>query len=291
MTAKHKLKLGAVAAVSFAVLVIVAVGTDEPMSALRHEEFETSISNLIGNYSQFSGYVTDVKGAQLDLEQILCARDAFRFIQDAEGLRRKDAGSVCDDLFSKAFRCHTNKFLNILAQENDTNVPNDPAQPLAKDALGTAMFLAADMGRRDLLSNQFAQLESFRIRVGPELSETLKAHPKGSAFFLMISDGVPDNRFQVNVLRLAALRSGNAEMLKRVDGLCDQAGMGKSPVLSGTWDARSTKLSTVCSSLWKKPATQPGAGFDAYDWPFGELFWNFEEQRDLVRKLEAAVLD
>ena len=106
--------------------------------------------------------------------------------------------------------------------------------------LSAALFITADATNLDILEKQFAQLDQWRAEIEP-LAKLQNRHLTNIiAPALFDSTITPDYRLQVNVLRLAALRTGNAEMLKRVDEACAGIQMTTNILPIVAWNAETT---------------------------------------------------
>lgn len=130
--------------------------------------------------------------------------------------------------------------------------------------LSAALFIAADTGNPDILEKQFVQLDQWRAEIEP-LARLQNRHITVITI-TALDDSVitPDYRLQVNVLRLAALRSGNAEMLKKVDEACAGIQMKTNMIPIVAWNAETTAFELLLDSPL---ATSKGVTtYTFYDW-------------------------
>jgi hypothetical protein len=150
-----------------------------------------------------------------------------------------------------------------------------------------AMLAIAETGRRDILAEQFTQLDEFRKRsiIQIEKVVTNEFHRK-----LRIEFCVPDARFQLNVLRLAALRdpkSGDA--LEKVDAYCRSLNMTTNQIPIVAWNARTTWFETRVGS--RPDASKGVTMYSLYDWDGSFLNPNrSDEKRAIVQKVRDLAL-
>jgi hypothetical protein len=154
------------------------------------------------------------------------------------------------------------------------------------------MFIAADTARLDVLEQQFAQLDQWRDEIEPlaKLPNQRISTNVPALFDFVIA---PDFRLQVNVLRLAALRSGNSEMLKRVDEECARIQMKSKTIPIVSWNAETTIFELRLDSPLDK--SKGVTEYTFYNWSdkmrpvsSGGLLLNID-QKTFVRELESIV--
>ena len=197
-------------------------GKERMLATLKDENLDQSINQLFEDREQyiFPFGITSKVGVdpQQNLEQMLSDRRFVKVLQEIKSLSNSEGKAKCELLFSRAFQQHTNACRIMV------NWALDPsAQPFHQDllyskmALSAAVFITADTTNLDILEEQFAQLDQWRAKIEP-LARLQNRHITVITI-RALDDSVitPDYRLQVNVLRLAAFRSGNAEMLKKVD--------------------------------------------------------------------------
>ena len=262
---------------------------DNLVAALKKERPPELINNLITNDQQYfdPGFSTSRSFAQIDLEIALSSRRFIKFLQSVEKLSKMDREITCRQFFSKAFQAHTNAIYVILNHEdNPSSAANDLSLFGTKEAICEAMFIIADIGRLDLLSAQFAQIDQFRKEIEPVIEIHKSKHPFG-VWAMLQHSFVPDRRFEVNVLRLAAIRSGSKDKLEKFDAQCDAINMQKREVPIVAWDARKT---------WFERPVQRSVPFDkivlnlvAYDWAEDDSH-NYRLQDETASKLRSIVL-
>ena len=126
------------------------------------------------------------------------------------------------------------------------------------------MFIAAETTNLDLLEKQFSQLDQWRAEIEP-LAKLQNRHLTNITF-TALDDSVitPDYRLQVNVLRLAALRSGNAEMLKKVDEACAGIQMKTNTIPIVAWNAETTVFELLPDS--PLDTSKGVTTYTFYDW-------------------------
>ena len=177
--------------------------------------------------------------AQWDLEHVLRTPRAVKVLQDIQKLPPGDCRAACRNLFARAFQAQTNFFDRFIRRLDDPTIPqkNLPVH-CSSLTLALAMFATADSGQRDLLADQFAQLDRYvdegKSRLGSRQTEKARLFLQMFPWWIF---PVPDNRFQVNVLRLAALRERSGKLLSLVDAECDRLGMEKTEMPVERWEA------------------------------------------------------
>jgi hypothetical protein len=162
---------------------------------MRAETVYESMRNLITIYPQFNS-VAVWPGPQTHLETMLRAARARKVIQTVESLPTQEQERTCRALFDLAITAHTNQIK--LTGQSRTKAPSWVSPQGALMSVCVAMFTTADLGLRGLLAEEFAQLDAVPDLVPSGLSSLVqRATSKLS---------VPDSRFQLNLLRLVALR-------------------------------------------------------------------------------------
>lgn len=251
---------------------------DAIIGPLSNESLEQSMGRLIDPDNQY-GYITGILGGQNDLEAMLQNRRSVKVLQEIEKLPAKERPANCRQMFVQALEAHTNAWnMSLRGYEYPAFMENHQSLDGTIEALCTAMFITADTGQVDLLSVEFEQLDRVRREFEPRMSDNKLLHPQHGAW-LLSEYIVPDNRFQVNALRLAATRvAGNAEMLRKCDAECALVGMGGDEMRIAPWD-------TPVDS--KKVALT----FTAYDWKGpDDILVNEAGEEEVVHKLRAIVL-
>jgi hypothetical protein len=217
---------------------------DDFVRTLRGEQLDQSISNLVTTNWQYDypGFHTGRAFAQVNLEQMLSNRRSVKVLQSIDSLPQEQKEAICRSLFAVAFQVHTNALRMICDQiENPSAPTNRQSFRVTQIAMGTAMLAAADNGLKAVLSQQFEQLDS--LRKTTEMHADALGNPRVLRF-LLESHLVPDNRLQVNVLRLLAAQTEAGQgstVLAKVEDECRKANMITNPPLSlSRWDARTT---------------------------------------------------
>lgn len=219
------------------------------LATLKAETLENSILNIITNDQQYHGYITEALGADINLEQMLAARRVVKVLEDVKALPPGKRRAACIDMFTQALGIHTNAYRVMMSNVEDPSSPQNKQSLLASQiGLCAAMFTAADLGLLDVLSNEFAQLDWFQNEVVEKrmvrnasaydgVMGQLRAHV--TRYY-----AVPDNRFQLNVLRLAASRHVKAEeeMLGLVDAelRTNRVQVRSMEIPVTAWDAHTT---------------------------------------------------
>ena len=274
---------------------------DAEIATLKTETLEQSIRNVITNDQQYYGYSTGGKAnPELNLERMLAARRAVKVIQGIEALEPGEREAACKRMFAQAFATHTNTFRVVLNMWEDPSAPPNKQSMLAtQEGLCAAMFAAADLGLREVLSDEFAQLDWFQAEVldkrtarnpsaydGP--MRELKAHV--ARFY-----SVPDNRFQLNVLRLAASRGAEDgdNLLSLVDGELEtnRVHLSSSEISVTAWDAQTTWFEGIHPRSGGPMDTQKGVTrYVVFDWVLDADSGNPDLQQQLIQKLRQLIL-
>jgi hypothetical protein len=273
------------------------------LKSISGETLRESMLNIITNGQQFFGKIPPTYyGAQDNLETTLAYPRPLKVIQTVETLPAKDREQTCKELFALAFSTHTNTFASVLRMWNDPAYTNKMSMLSSRMGVCLATFIAADSGLRDVLSDELAQLYRFRDEV---VERAVAAHPAQTLndrgfVHNMRRYYVPDNRFQLNLLRLVAVR--DADDGNRVLKLVDE-------------ELRTNTLRTSSRGMpvtkWDAPASWfdeqlPGCGrrnmdardvvkqYELLDWGDSRVRQapedgDLERQQELVRKLRYLV--
>jgi hypothetical protein len=224
---------------------------------------------------------------ETDLRTIFSGGRSIKVLRSFEALSNKDREEECRRFFSQAFQAHTNAFSALLSGVKDPSArEGQPSIRCTQWALCAAMFATADAGRRDLLSGQFAQLDRFKADFQPRWSALVAEDPQMGLFSL--ATYLPDCRFQVNLLRLAAARSvAGDSRLDQVDAECGLARMRTYPIPVRDWDSRATRLENLQIAAPFLPA-RGWSDFVVYDWT--DPLVTQEQEEGLVLTLRQIVL-
>ena len=273
-----------VSLIALACSVVVVFGT----SALSSMSMDKAMDNLIKDDQQYyKGYLPpNIRGYQYNLETMFLTRNSIALIERIKELPQDEQRNKCELMFSKAFRAQTNAAFEVLRyRENPSNnPPNHQSFVATRQAICAAMFMAADCGKLDLLSNEFSQLDFFRSKFDSEAvartSNLWSLSPTQN--YLR-----PDNRFQVNVLRLAAVVSGNSNAVAKVDTECERANMKLRKIQINSWDAR-----TMAFKSWNDQIDARTGMLElrTYDWDIGDYF-DADKQEAVVSRLQSVVFE
>jgi hypothetical protein len=267
-------------------LLIVVLALIVFVPALKKSALEHSMDDLI-NYGPESSFIYRNFG-QDDLETILSGRHSIEMLHSIERLSKKDRAAACRLLFDKAYKAHTNAFCGLLKHVADPSYAAvHPNVGATKMALSTALFATADLGRRDLLSGQFAQLDDFRCEFTARWTTLVSAHPQMGVFTL--ETYLPDNRLQVNILRLAAARAaGSAGLLQQFDAECRLARMKTNALPVADWDSREPPYERIIiSGLFP---SRGWSNYMVYEWEAPDFGRDNEREDGVVSKLRSIVL-
>ena len=237
------------------------------MATIKSESLDQSIKLLIDDREQyyFPFVPRSIVGGQEDLEQMLTTWRFAKVLQEIKNLPRSEGDAKCEMLFLTAFQLHTNICRAMIKYVTDSSAPtNNQSVDRTLMGMSAAMFIASDTARLDVLERQFAQLDQWQDEIKP-----LARLPNRFFDFempaLTVMAIAPDFRLRVNVLRLAAWRSGNSDMLKQVDEACASIQMKSETVHLVTWNAETAtdELPPPDSPLYPNKLV---AAYTFYDW-------------------------
>jgi hypothetical protein len=268
--------------------------------SIRKESFQRSVSNLITN-DQWSlnellrSSHLDLYGAglnrQIGLDEILASRRALKVVQAIESLPPAKASRACRQVFDEAFAKHTNAIGGYMAYVANPSAPrNQEYFAGAEMAIRVAMFSAADLGLRDVLAEQFRQLENFQaVIVAQESRARANGHTNELRLEVLVNHWFPDTHFRLNVLYLAATRSKrDADALLRTvsnDPSTNHVRFTVHYVPITHWDAKTTWFET--SRLGAPMDARKGlAMYTFLDWGQDHISMSPDAQEDALRKLQ-----
>jgi len=190
--------------------------------------------------------MTGIMGAQTDLEWMLSNRRSVKVISQLSDLPQTDRANRCKDAFAAILRTHDEAARRALRHALDSSAPTNTQSMLAtKLGLCALMFVAANEGMAEVLSNQFAQLDHHSAEIERLLTEGGSTYPPALASVVR-HYAMPDNRCQVNVLQmLHSGAGGDTERLRQMGELCAKMKMTKQEIPIVPWDARITWFDTL----------------------------------------------
>lgn len=244
-------------------------GKERMLATLKDESLDQSIKLLIDDREQyffpFRPSDLNIGGGQEDLEQMLSTRRSVKVLQEIKELPQSKGDEKCEVLFSTAFQLHTNICRAMIRYVTDPSAPTNNRSVLGpKMGMAAAMFIAADTARLGVLEKQFVKLDQWRDEIKPLANLTNRIIPFLPA--LTVVAIAPDFRLQVNVLRLAALRSGDAKMLKEVDEACAGIQMTTNTIPIMAWNAETTAFELLPDS--PLDTSKGVTAYTFYDWNF-----------------------
>ena len=143
-----------------------------------------------------------------DLETMLNNDRAVKVLEIIQKLTAQEREAACQNLFTKGFQLHTNTFYTKIRSFDDPALNPTLCLPCGRLTMLLGMFATAESGNRDLLAKQFAQLDRFEEDAKSILDRRQdKATREFAPYFPLVFP--PDNRAQVNLLYLVALRAAN----------------------------------------------------------------------------------
>ena len=217
-------------------------GEERILATLSGESLEQSIRLLIDDREQyffpFAGRSSIGPDVQQDLDQMLSTRRLWKALQEIKELPQSQGDAKCESLFMRGFQIHTNVCRAIIKMATHPDSFTNHESVLGpKMGMAAAMFMAADTARLHLVERQFAVLDHWRTEIEPLAEQPDRRFVRGYRPALDDHVVTPDLRLQVNVLRLAALRSGNAQMLNEVDEACALVQMKTNTFWIPPWNA------------------------------------------------------
>jgi hypothetical protein len=158
-------------------------------ASLATESLHESMMNVITNDQQF---ISASATPRPNLEMMLGATRAVQVIHTVERLPATRQEAACRELFAIAFTAHTNQLRRPSGSKRTAQWQSIVSTDMA---VCLAMFAAADLGLSRTLADQFSALDHLQ----GELANLDTAGVRRTF-------ALPDNRFQLNVLRLVAVR-------------------------------------------------------------------------------------
>ena len=220
---------------------------DKIITPLKRESLEQSIDNLIFGTEyqyQWPGFNSPDKSSQHNLEVMLSNRRAVKVLQGIEKMPAKERALECRVLFAKAFQAHTNIWMEGLRLWRGSTITNSNSTLCTQLAVTLAMFVAADTGQRDLLADEFTQLDRFLDDFQEQLTNLQfpDATTKMAAGFSFQDRGAPDNQCEINLLRLAAMHGSgeDGKLLNQIEKECSRLEPEENEIPVVGWDARTT---------------------------------------------------
>jgi len=274
-------------------------GKEKMVATLKGETLDRSSELVSGDYEQyfFPFVPRAVVGGEEDLEQLISTRRFWKVLLEMKELSETEERNRCERLFFDAFAKHTNICYAMAKWVTDPSAPENHRSVLGtRMAMAAAMFVAADTGKLDVLEKQIDRLRKWRNEFEPIAKLPDRRFP--SNYVSAVEDLVitPDYRFQVNVLRLAALRSGNLGALKEVDEACAAIHMKSNTLPMVRWDAQTTILEVLPDS--PLDTSEGVTEYTFYDWSdtmtfnrirFGNTWPADDEEKAFIEKLGSIV--
>ena len=264
---------------------------DTSDAVLRRESLDRSIRRLISDDQQYFGFITGADFRESNLEEMLTSRRVVKVLLSIKRLPPAQREAKCQQMFAQVFRVHTNTFRVILQHEKNPSSPRNTQSMLATQlSLCAAMFATADSGRRDLLADEFAQLD--RLRVDLEL-RLFSHQPPCSAGIVgvILRYAVPDTRFLASALRLAASADpASTNLLQLLDDQCRGRGMKLDTITIFDWDAQTGGAGPRRPSLVVSNATTITTLYSCFAAQRGGHLVPLDEQRQFLQTLRSLVL-
>lgn len=242
-------------------------GKEKLLATLKNESLDVSIRGLLDDSDRVQYYFPFIPHSGVDvqdeIEELLANRRLLKVAQQIKSLSKSEGQAKCERLFISAFQQQTNACRIIINWSLNPSAPAHHQYLLCSQmSLAAAMFIAAETTNLDLLNKQFERLDKWRIEIEP--SARLQNRRMTNYPALFSSEITPDYRLQVNVLRLAALRLGNAETLEKVDEACQAIHMTTNTLPIVSWDAKTTVFELLPDS--RLDTNKGVTTYTFYDW-------------------------
>ena len=266
-------------------------GKEKAQAVLAREDLTKSVAEVTGDEAQYltPGYWPVDRTASIDLEMMLSNRRVIKLMQDIKNLPDDLREVECRRLFAVSFQKHTNACRTVVLHVlNPTSPKNEQSMLSTKMGLSAALFITAEIGRLDILGEQFKTLDQWCNEIEPL---AYVPHPRAGQT-LENAWIAPDFRLQVNVLRLGVLRAGKEDTLSKVDLELVSIGMKTNYLSIVPWNAKTTEFEILPDSPLD---TSKGlVKYQLYDWDrayrrplYPRSEW--ELQKPFVRKLQAII--
>jgi hypothetical protein len=209
---------------------------DDQIKTLQAETWEQTIDALKDSQWYF-GYHDNRKGAQLNLETMLSSRRCQKVLDTIKQLPDEKRAAKATELFDAFLAVHSAAMQRAIDHAKDPGAPTNTQSLLATQlALCLAMFATAEAGDLKELARQFAVLSQLKKTTERELAE--RPDVFDPSFVATVRRYcVPDNRFQINCMRLAAAHMSDEDAsLRKIDEVCTDLDRTRIPIVS--WDAR-----------------------------------------------------
>lgn len=258
--------------------------TDALIKAIKRESVDKSYKILLTDGDEYRLGWGPVQSMS---EEILSSRRAVKVLQTVEKMPNAKRIEKCRELFQRAMQENKDVFDAGFRSKEEPGF-SAPFRLIPNRAIGLAMLATAETGRRDILAEQFRQLDEFRAYLTARIAKHESLY--GAREIDLVDDTcVPDNRLLVNVLRLAALRDSTAgNLVERVDAYLESAGMIRTEILVTSWNARTTSFEVLIGS---PPDTSKGAThYQFYQWPWDEFRQNRSKELQVLAETKRLVL-
>jgi len=266
---------------------------DEVIAAVNKEDLNQSEELPLFVDDKQLHYIGQEGFPQDDLEEMLSNDRAVKVLEIIQKLTAHEREAACQNLFTKGFQLHTNIFYTIIRSYDDPAVKLTQSILCSKLTMLLGMFATAESGNRDLLAKQFAQFDRFEedaksIMDRRQDKATREFVPYFTIFF------PPDNRAQVNLLYLVALRAANGP--KTLSSQV-QDELERSPgVTKGEFPMRGFLPSTASfNTFWSRSPENTRKGMtDYFVWEWSDVAQSGYPGREkfrepLIKKLRSIV--
>jgi hypothetical protein len=243
---------------------------------LEKETWDQSIENLLTNGNQyFEGYINSTSFGEYELETILTSKRAVKVLNTLQALPPEERIQKCRELFDRVMTAHEDVHLSDPEKHRGALTP--------RYAVSLALFATADTGRRDVLAEEFARLDEF------EKKNAIHAEKLFTNKFMRDFQKevwVPQQRFQLNVLRLAVARDPNGgDALQKIDACCLSNKMTAAEFPIARWDSR-----TVWNQLrWLRLETKDDQLYDPEDFETPRHSKTLAEKREVMDRFKETI--
>ncbi|MDZ4817517.1 MAG: hypothetical protein SGJ20_00940 [Planctomycetota bacterium] len=262
------------------------------LATLSAESFDDSVKNLATD-ELFSnpGFHTAPKFPQICLETMLSNRRCVKVIEHLRDMEQDERRKKLRELFAKYLEIQSTAIHTVLRHADDPTAPvNNQSMLGSQGAICAVMFATAESGDRQLLLEQFDQLDKSTEKIEERIKKNEKAH-EPILIHVIRGNYTPDNRFQLNVLFLLEKTIANHKVLGQIERESVIAGLRRKPLQIAPWNSETTWFDLVGRpGLGANGVSEGGVNYTFYeDWTGSDLSHNPTNQQRLVKKFRELV--
>jgi len=258
---------------------------DDFVAILGQETFQESVSNLLTDRDRYSypGFVSQIKGDQGNLLEMLSNRRCLKVIEQLAALPAIEREAQCSQIFDHFLDVHVSAIQVALIHAEDPTKPENKQSLWATQlSICAVMFASAKFGSTDELLREKRKLDDSQAAIQHQLLE--RRTPFSPSFVLAMQRyAVPDHRCLLNLLYMQGQRQG-APIPERIGVICRGLVKGHLPITK--WDASVTYFD-LAHRMGRVPIDTAAGGMDVevYAWP-EEIFDDYDAQRHLIDQIQ-----